>query len=178
MPTNAETVKSYLNFALVQLAGESYVHGIDLSDQNDPRTRNALIRRLKYGYNDPTHPFIKSKAGVTGDADSAAETATNGSNSPVLAAYNRMVDTQATKFVEQYEIIDHHANDATGFAATLFRNKADGSCEPKGSEHGFSARSHPSLPCAGVSLTTSGSLLTREANTNERTAVFSPAQTQ
>ncbi|MCE9639241.1 MAG: tandem-95 repeat protein [Betaproteobacteria bacterium] len=125
MPINAETVKKYLDFALLQLAAESYMHGINLAAQNTDVVRDQLIRRLKYGFNDPTHPFIKSEAGVTGDADAAPETATTGSNSSVLAAYNRMVATQATRFVNDYEIVDHHANDATGFAATLFRRKTN-----------------------------------------------------
>jgi len=37
-----------------------------------------------------------------------------------------MVQEQAQAFVREYEIIDYHANDATGFAATLFKNRATG----------------------------------------------------
>lgn len=121
MPTDKNTVKLYLENALLQLACESYFHGIDLSDQNDPVTKNSIIRRLKYGFNDPTHPFILKKASVTNE--NIPETTVTGSNTPVLAATNRMVGTQATQLVEGYEIIDQHANDSTGFSATLFLKK-------------------------------------------------------
>ena len=126
MPTNAATVKSYLDSALLQLAAESYMHGINLARQDIDDEKVKIIRRLKYGFNDPTHDFIKQKAGVTGDADIATESQTTGSNSPVLSAYNRMVEEQAREFVSQYEIVDHHANDSTGFSATLFKNKDTG----------------------------------------------------
>ncbi len=85
MPTDADTVRKYLDFALVQLAAESSMHGIDLARQGADDERNKIIRRLKYGFNDPTHDFIKVKAGVTGDADTVPETEATGSNAPVLA---------------------------------------------------------------------------------------------
>lgn len=149
MPTNAQQVKQYLDFALVQLAAESYWHGVDLQAL---ATGNVLeiskaTRRLKYGFNDPIHPFIKSRAGVTGDADTAAETATTGSNSPVLPGYNRMVEDQADDVLQQYKIIDHHANDATGFAATLFRRTVnDPITGAKEGEYVLSFRSLESRP--------------------------------
>ncbi len=130
MPTNAQQVKIYLDFALVQLAAESYWQGVDfaLLSANDVDEEAIAIRRLKYGFNDPTHPFIAKKAGMLDEngqsqADTANETPTTGSNSPVLLAYNRMVATQANAFLNDYEIIDHHANDVTGLAVTLFRKK-------------------------------------------------------
>ena len=52
MPTNATTVKLYLDFALLQLGAESYLHGIDFTSQA------AVVERWKYGFNDPTHPYI------------------------------------------------------------------------------------------------------------------------
>ena len=97
MPTNAATVKNYLDAALLQLAAESYMHGINLARQDIADEQAKIIRRLKYGFNDATHPFIKGKAIVIGNADTAAETETTGSNTPVLSAYNRMVETQATQ---------------------------------------------------------------------------------
>jgi Ca2+-binding RTX toxin-like protein len=38
----------------------------------------------------------------------------------------RMTDALATRFFDTYQIIDHHANDATGFSATLMRDTQTG----------------------------------------------------
>ena len=49
-------------------------------------------------------------------------------NTPSLAPpdqqqYVRLTRTQASAFLDAYEIVDHHANDASGFSATLLRRK-------------------------------------------------------
>ena len=36
----------------------------------------------------------------------------------------RLVQIQAQQFVQRYQIVDHHANDATGFSATLMKDTA------------------------------------------------------
>ncbi len=109
MPTNKEDVQNYLNYALLQLGAESYLHGLD--QITDPAEyRGEVVNRWKYGFNDSSHKFIQSQA-------------SNGADTPSLPAYNRMVETQASALFDKYEIIDHHANDATGFAVTLFRSK-------------------------------------------------------
>jgi hypothetical protein len=105
MTTGREQLNQYLDFALVQLAAESYLHGLDVADGTE------VARRLKFGFNDPTHQFVQGKAGAFD------------SNAPKLPGYNRMVGSQATIFVDDYDIVDHHANDSTGFAATLFRRR-------------------------------------------------------
>lgn len=45
-----------------------------------------------------------------------------------------MIETQAVGLLQAYEVIDQHANDPTGFSATLYRNKTTG-------EYVLSARS-------------------------------------
>ncbi len=40
--------------------------------------------------------------------------------------YTRLTQPQAAEFVSRYQIIDHHANDATGFSATLMRDTTTG----------------------------------------------------
>ena len=34
----------------------------------------------------------------------------------------RFAELQAQQFVQRYQLVDHHANDATGFSATLMRH--------------------------------------------------------
>ncbi len=36
--------------------------------------------------------------------------------------FTRLVQTQADQFAQRYQIVDHHANDATGFSATLLKD--------------------------------------------------------
>jgi len=54
LTTNAN-VKSYLQYALLQLAAESYLHNLPI---NPVQQRAELIRRYKFGFNDPTHGYI------------------------------------------------------------------------------------------------------------------------
>jgi Ca2+-binding RTX toxin-like protein len=76
----------WLNFALQQLAAESYLHDVN---RNDPTTAAAALVK---GNNRAGFP-------ETG--------------------FTRMTTVQAEQFVQRYQIVDQHANDATGFSATL-----------------------------------------------------------
>ncbi|WP_447859842.1 calcium-binding protein [Nitrospira calida] len=51
-----------------------------------------------------------------------------GNNKPGFGEnnYTRMTLGQATAFDNQYDLVDHHANDATGFSATLLRDRTTG----------------------------------------------------
>ena len=133
MPTNAQAVKAYLDFALLQLGAESYLHGADFGDARD------VGARWKYGFNDPTHPFIdpeyvdprtgqKTGRAAPGPNDGFDEDGTPlfGPNKTVLPAYNRMVGDQARDLFRDFQVIDQHADDATGFSATLFKNRSSG----------------------------------------------------
>ncbi len=133
MPTNADTVNGYLNFALLQLGAESYLHGANLQNASE------VTAAWQYGFNDPTHPFIdpdyvdpktgkKTGRAAPGPNDGFDEDGMplSGPNKTVLPAYNRMVAVQAARLFDRFEVIDQHADDATGFSATLFNNRATG----------------------------------------------------
>ena len=96
-------VGAWLEFALQQMAAESYLDGIALSNDAD------IITRLKLGnnsplFNDPDNPNLSGKTRFVD---------LNG-----VPSANQVVGS-AQAFVSRYDIIDHHANDATGFSATL-----------------------------------------------------------
>ena len=42
------------------------------------------------------------------------------------SGFTRLAVTQAEQFTQRYQIVDHHANDSTGFSATLMRNTTTG----------------------------------------------------
>lgn len=64
MPTDKAKVNEYLNAALLQLGAESYLHELDsFAIQAD------VVDRWKYGFNDPTHPFIDPRKGGRAAAD-------------------------------------------------------------------------------------------------------------
>lgn len=44
MPTNQQSVEKYLDFALLQLGAESYLHALDFSIGSD------VVERFKYGF--------------------------------------------------------------------------------------------------------------------------------
>ena len=88
---------SWLKFALQQMAAESYLNDVDLSSSEQ------VVRRLLSGNNAGGFPetgFVR----FTG-------TSTQG---------------QAYDFAQRYQIVDHHASDATGFSATLIRDTTTG----------------------------------------------------
>jgi hypothetical protein len=86
------SVVTWLNFALQQMAAESYLHDVARTNEVE------LLKRLKLGNNNI----------LTADSDD-----------PTLPGKTRMTTLQAEQFIQRYEIVDHHANDASGFSATL-----------------------------------------------------------
>lgn len=92
-------VTTWLQFALQQVAAESYLDG--------PGTREQI---LQLGNNRSGFP-------ETG--------------------FTRMTTQQAQQFVQRYQVVDHHANDATGFSATLMKDLSD----PTGKTYTLSFRS-------------------------------------
>lgn len=89
MPNNTAR---WLNFSLQQMAAESYLQGIDW--HNDLQIKPRLL----LGNNNPSglNPLEAELTGKT-----------------------RFTSVLADRFLARYEIVDHHANDATGFSATL-----------------------------------------------------------
>ncbi|MBS0169405.1 MAG: hypothetical protein JSR62_03555 [Nitrospira sp.] len=82
----------WLNFALQQIAAESYLQGIDLQDVP------AVKSRLLLGNNN-----------ILGISPTEAD----------LTGKTRFTSALADQFLARYQIVDHHASDATGFSATL-----------------------------------------------------------
>ena len=103
-------ITAWLQFAIQQMAAESYLDGFSFSDTEE------LIRRLKLGNNN--NPLAEP-------------------NDPILLGNTRFVDLagvpnasqvmgSAQAFVSRYQIVDHHTNDATGFSATLMKDTVTG----------------------------------------------------
>ena len=114
MPTNLTT---WLEFALQQMAAESYLDGINLQDDD------TVGLRLTDGSNDTriVQPDLSGN----------------------LPGKTRMTTALAERFLATYDIIDHHANDASGFSVTLMRHTQTGeytlsfrSTEPKPTTEG------------------------------------------
>ncbi len=81
-------ISTWLDFALQQMAAESYL--------DDP---GGLLSQLtrgnnRFGFDPPTGPLL----GAT-----------------------RFTNILADRFIAKYDVVSHHANDATGFSATLMR---------------------------------------------------------
>jgi Ca2+-binding RTX toxin-like protein len=93
MPTN---IKIWLDFALQQMAAESYLERFVV--QGVP-----LQQVLIDGNNDRRVLSLDQFSGKT-----------------------QFTDLQAQQFTQRYQILDHHANDATGFSATLMRDTTTG----------------------------------------------------
>ena len=87
----------WLDFAIQQLAAESYLDGIDLNVKGD------VTERLERGVNHPDY-----------DAENEKDHAT------------RMTDSQADKFFDNYQIIHHLPNRSSGFSGTLIQNRETG----------------------------------------------------
>ncbi|MDH5640922.1 MAG: hypothetical protein OEY28_06475, partial [Nitrospira sp.] len=97
-------LSTWLDFALQQIAAESYLDDIDI---NDPI---AVAAALVRGNNRQGFP----EGGFTRFVD------LNGvSNASQITG-------SAQAFVTRYQIVDHHANDATGFSATLMKDTQTG----------------------------------------------------
>lgn len=87
----------WLTFALQQMAAESYLNNVDFASPEQ------VIRRLLLGNNSEGFP----------DTGATRMTGT-------------ITQGQAHDFAHSFQIIDHHANDATGFSATLMRDRTTG----------------------------------------------------
>jgi len=87
-------IRSWLDYAIQQMAAESYLDGINLL------SRNEVKDKLLLGNNNPV-------------LDSS------------LSGKTRFTNVLAEEFLDRYQIIDHHANDASGFSATLFKDTSN-----------------------------------------------------
>lgn len=87
-------IKIWLDFAIQQMAAESYLDQFVVQGV-------ALQQVLIDGNNDRRVIPLDQFTGKT-----------------------QFADLQAQQFVQRYQIVDHHANDATGFSATLMKDTA------------------------------------------------------
>ncbi len=90
-------IRTWLGFALQQMAAEAYIHRAQFGEL-------GLLHVLKMGNNN-----------FPGDQ----------SDAEILPGKTRMTTVQAEQFVQRYQIVDHHVNDATGFSATLIKDLTD-----------------------------------------------------
>lgn len=97
------TIRTWLEFALQQMAAESYLHNINLSDPAD------VVPRLIAGNNAPG--VNSPNPGATRFVDLASL-----SNASQITG-------SAQAFVSRFQIVDHHTNDSTGFSATLIQER-------------------------------------------------------
>lgn len=103
----ATVIQTWLNFALQQMAAEAYLHQF----LSGPR---SLVEVLNNGNNNEDVIPVDQFSGKTRFVDLAG----------VPNASQIVGSAQA--FVARYQIIDHHANDATGFSGTLMRDTQTG----------------------------------------------------
>jgi len=104
-------ISTWLEFALQQMVAESYL---------DQLTPSKQLREILGEGNNDTR-FVQPDA--------------NGN----FPGKTRFTTTLADRVLATYDIVDHHANDATGFSATLMRNRTTG-------EYTLSFRSTESAP--------------------------------
>ena len=96
-------IEGWRNAALIQVVAESFLQGKDLKDPN------AVGRALLSGNTPPAF-----------DNDSTAQQFIR------FAGKQGEPTQQLTDFLARFEIIDQHADDGTGFSATLLRERATG----------------------------------------------------
>ena len=104
----ANEISMWLKFAIQQMAAESYLDGINLQDPT------AVIGRLVDGNNNGQVIPLDQFTGKTRFVNLAGL--------PNAA----QITGSAQAFVDRYQILDHHANDASGFSATLMRDTTTG----------------------------------------------------
>jgi hypothetical protein len=90
-------ITTWLEFALQQVAAESYLDTVNINIRDEVET--ALTRgNNRPGFDPPSGP---------------------------LPGKTQMTDLLVDRFLDRYQIVDHHANDATGFSATLIKDLSD-----------------------------------------------------
>jgi|CXWL01.1.fsa_nt_gi hypothetical protein len=108
-------IGTWLQFALQQMAAESYLDDSDIITRLTLGNNNPLL-------NDPNDPTLDG-----------ATRFVNLAGVPNAA----QITGSAQAFVTRYQIVDQHANDATGFSATLLKDLND----PTGQTYTLSFRS-------------------------------------
>ncbi len=97
-------LSTWLEFAQLQVVSESYLENVDI------RNPAVVAPKLLLGNNRTKEPGNE------------------------IHGATRFTESQAEWFFANYDIVDHYANDASGFSCTLMQNKTSG-------EHTLSMRS-------------------------------------
>lgn len=111
------TIKTWYDFVLQQMAAESYLSQASIFGGN-----LDLSKVLMFGSNNPAlYPNIDP------------------ANLPNLLGATRMTATQATDFVNRYQVVSHLPNTASGFSAATKE-------QPKGSASQYFLNHHATSP--------------------------------
>jgi Ca2+-binding RTX toxin-like protein len=102
MMSNVIKAGTILDFALLQSAAECYLDGL-----HSGSTSTDIKEKLSEGAN---NALLQGKS----------------PDDPLLSGATRFTDAQAEWFTANYTIVTHYPNDASGFSATLFKNKTTG----------------------------------------------------
>jgi hypothetical protein len=93
------SAKQILEFAVLQSVAECYLDRVDLDTRPDNEPLKVRLRNGNNHYNySPDQGQGKTK----------------------------LTDQQIDRFFANFEIVNHYANDASGFSATVFQNKSTG----------------------------------------------------
>jgi hypothetical protein len=105
------------DFALKQIACESYLDRADLGSDDD------LLGRFMLGNNNSAPiVFVNGRA----FANKLLETYAPDPSTPILPGATRMTATQADYFLGNWRIVHHYPNDPSGFSATLIQSRTTG----------------------------------------------------
>lgn len=106
----------WYDFALQQVAADSYLDAIDWNDQA------SVTERLMLGNND-LRPTVFVNGQLTENL-LRREHPTSNKDSPILPGASRLTLAQADYFFQNWKIVDHRSNDASGFSATVLQNRS------------------------------------------------------
>ena len=117
MPLSQTTARTWYDFALQQIAAEAYLEDIGSGD------RSGLLERLQLGNND-----LRQFVYVDGvqRPNSRFGQYPQAHTTPVFPGSTRLTESQADYFANTWEVVHQHANDPSGFSATLLKHRETG----------------------------------------------------
>ncbi len=112
------SAKKWYDFVVLQMVAEAYLSDLDLS------RADQVALRLQLGNNN-FEPIVYVN-GIAQQNRRLTTLASLAPDTPVLPGATRLTPTQANYFLDHWEIVHHHANDPSGFSATLMRHRESG----------------------------------------------------
>ncbi len=111
------STRTWYEFALLQVAAESYLDDVDPSNLDETR------KRFRLGNNDLRPDVfvngVQQRNSRFGQFDEEERT-------PVLPGATRLTESQAQYVTDNWEVIHQRASDPSGFSATLLRHRTSG----------------------------------------------------